>query len=512
MPLQSTIGEPYPNPIRLSLTGVNSEHGSGYTVERQTGSDEYLFEFFDSPVVLQDEQGRHAYSGNVFILYAPGQPQYFRAEGPLTHTWFQVTGEGMAECIQQYRIPVNQATEITHPDFLTPLLKDALRATVRKHRHWEDAVTETLKTLFRRLARVLYETGPVELTPYQKQVLATLYWVRAQVYKELRRRWTVEDMADLASMSAPRFAVTYRSHFGTGPIDDLIDVRLRHTATLLQHLPITVVEAAQHFGFNTGSNFHVLFRERMGHSPRAQSRITDRPSTYVFDPENLLGGSEAARRINLLYISPTGHWSFDQIDTAVVDDLGKHPQAILQNNVTRIAGRHEGYALHFDGSSHAVIPETVIDTSQSYTICAWLTYDRTERMTAISIGNSHHGAFYLQYVPAEGGFKFAVTISERDPLAIYVVSDTAPAPGDWYQVVGVHDCEKKEILLYVNGKWEGRTEHKTPWRADGSTYLGCCQVMDTNIDHWSGSLDDVRIYDRALSLAEIELLYRGEKR
>lgn len=502
--------KPYPDPIRLSLVGVNAEHDSGYTVDRRTGSDEYLFEFFDSPVVLQDGQERRAYPGNVFILYAPGQPQYFRAEGPLTHTWFQVSGEGVAECIEHYRIPVNKATEIAHPDFLTPLLKEALRFTVRRQRHWEDAITEALRTLFRRLARVLYETDPVELTPYQKQILATLYGVRAQVYKDLKRKWTVEDMAALASMSAQRFAVTYRSSFGTGPIDDLIDVRLRHTAALLRYLPITVVEAAQHFGFNTGSNFHVLFRERMGHSPRELVRTSERAAMGTIDPYNLLGSSEAARRVNLLYINPIGHWSFDQIDAPVTDDLGKHPQAILQNNVTRIAGRHEGYALHFD-NGHAVIPETVIDTAQSYTVCAWLTYKYIARMTAISIGNSHHGAFYLQYIPAEGGFKFAVTVSERDPLAIFVVSDTPTDPGRWHHVVGVHDRDKQEILLYVDAKLAGKTEYKTPWRADGSTYLGCCQVMDTNVDHWFGAIDDVRMYDRALSPAEIELLHRGEK-
>src|SRR5579859_3242662 len=99
---------PYPNPIQLSLIGINAVHDSGYTVNRRTGSKEYLFEFFDSPVTIQDERECRLYPGNVFILYAPGQRQYFRAEGPLTHTWFQVAGDGLAHCIEQYRIPVNQ--------------------------------------------------------------------------------------------------------------------------------------------------------------------------------------------------------------------------------------------------------------------------------------------------------------------------------------------------------------------------------------------------------------------
>ena len=501
--------KPYPHSISLSLVGVDATHDSGYTVDRRTGSDEYLFEFFDSPVVLQDSRERRQYSGSVFILYAPGQRQYFRADGPLTHTWFQLSGAGVADCVEQYKIPVNQAVETAHPDFLAPLLREALQHQARKHRHWEDSVTEACRNIFRRLARALFQTDPVEMSPYQKQTLAAMHQVRAQVYKDLKRRWTVDDMAALANMSAQRFAVAYRWSFGTGPIDDLIDVRLRHTEMLLRHLPLTVVDAAQHFGFNTGSNFHVLFRDRMGRSPRKSAGASEMPPMPAA-PENPWEDTHAARLVDLLYISPSGHWSFDQSGGAVVDDLGKHPPAVLWNGVSKIPGRREGYALHFDGTGHAVIPETVVDTSAGYTVCAWLLHDSSGRMTAVSIGNLHHGAFYLQYISSEGGFKFAVTVSERDPLAIFVASSTPSVDGEWRHVTGVHDAERREIKLYIDGVWEGTTPYETAWRADGATYLGGCEVMDTIKDRWRGAMDDIRIYDRALSDAEIAELYQGD--
>ncbi|BDI32033.1 hypothetical protein CCAX7_40840 [Capsulimonas corticalis] len=501
--------KPYPQPISLSLVGIDAVHDTGYTVDRRTGSDEYLFEFFDSPITLQDGRERRQYTGGVFILYAPGQRQYFRADGPLTHTWFQLSGAGVADCVERYQIPVNCATETRHPDFLAPMLREALQHQARKHRNWEDSVTEVCRNVFRRLSRALFQTGPVELSPYQKQALATLRGVRAQVYKDLQRRWTVEDMAALANMSAQRFAVAYRSCFGTGPIDDLIDVRLRHTEMLLRHLPITVVEAAQHFGFNTGSNFHVLFRERMGRSPRKSAKARALPAISSVT-EDQWESSKAAKKVDLLYLEPAAHWSFNQLGAEIVDELGKHSPAVLSSGVTKIKGRN-GNALHFDGTGHAVISETVIDTSRSYTVSAWLRHDRPGRMTAVSIGNLHHGAFYLQYITLEGGFKFAVTVSERDPLAIFVTSSQPSVDGEWRHVIGVHDAEQQEIRLYIDGALEGRTAYATPWSADCATYLGGCEVMDTIQDRWFGSMDDVRIYDRALSDAEIVMLYQGDE-
>lgn len=501
---------PYPNPIHLSLVGIKAGHKAGYTVDRRAGSGEYLLEYFESPVVLEDCRGRRRYAGNVLILYEPKQRQYFRADGPLTHTWFQVHGAGVAECIVRYGLPVNQAIEASDLDFLPALLEEATRHKIRKHRYWEDAVTELVRSLFRRLARALFPRELVAEPPYRKQLLAVMHRVRAEVYKDLKRRWTVDDMAALANMSVQRFAVVYRSFFETGPIDDLIDVRLRHADLLLQHLPVTVVTAAHHSGFNTSSYFHVLFRKRMKRSPRALARNGERFLKTAAVEENLFESCDAARRVHLLYIKPVAYWSFDQEGGAVIDDLGKHSPALLHNSVEKVAGREKGCALGFDGTSYALIPETIVDTAHSYTVSAWLSHSRAGRMTAISIGNWHHGAFYLQYIENEGGYKFAVTVSEKDPLAIFVMATTATGHGEWHHVTGVHDRENQEIRLYIDGRLEGKTSYTTPWYADGYTYFGCCQVRDTFVDHWQGAMDDVRIYDTALTGAEIAELYHAE--
>src|ERR1035438_7995234 len=112
----------YPNDIELSLIGVNYVHAPGHVVDRKDGTRGYLLEYFQSPVILQDAHGRKSYDAGVFILYAPGQPQYFHAEGSLRHSWAQIAGEGVSDCLERYKIPVSRAIALEQSDFLTPHL------------------------------------------------------------------------------------------------------------------------------------------------------------------------------------------------------------------------------------------------------------------------------------------------------------------------------------------------------------------------------------------------------
>ena len=500
--------------IEIRLLGIDAQNVSGYTVDRPHGTEDYLLEFFDTSVDLIDVDGRRRFDGGVLILYGPGQRQYFRAHGPLRHTWVQLSGPGVEECILRYSIPVGRAIEIGRPDYLNALLDEARGQMVhrqgpsRLHGHWEDAVTEACRTLFRKLARTLYQPAVTEPSPYEKQQIALLHRVRSQVFKNLRRRWTVDDMASLASMSAPRFAVAYSSYFGTSPIDDLIDVRLRHAELLMRALPIPVSDAARLSGFNSASNFHVRYRERTGLSPKRQHRLEAPMRPDVADAETLADYSEATRQLELLYVRPIAHWTFDEGEGGIVDNLRRHPVAAVTGNVERVPGFRDGLALHFTGDSYAAVPEAVVDTGGSYTVSAWVSADRPNRMTAVSIGSDHHGAFYLQYIPLEGGFKFATTVSERDPSARFVIGQVEVEDGRWYHLTGVHDKEAHEIRIYVDGALKGKRPFNSAWTAEGVTYFGACRLLDTIIDQWIGRIDGVRLYDSALTDAEIARIYR----
>lgn len=93
----------------------------------------------------------------------------------------------------------------------------------------------------------------------------------------------------------------------------------------------------------------------------------------------------------------------------------------------------------------------------------------------------------------------------------YVLAQTGrnSAPvGSWYHVVGVYD--DKDVRIYLNGELRGRrtfdleTGSTTP---DKNLVIGAMSYDSTIKAFFGGKIDDVRIYDGALSDAEIWSLY-----
>lgn len=76
-----------------------------------------------------------------------------------------------------------------------------------------------------------------------------------------------------------------------------------------------------------------------------------------------------------------------------------------------------------------------------------------------------------------------------------------PVLGTWYQMTGIYDSSAQTVSLYLNGALVATagTGANTPTTAAGGVTLG--------YDAFIGTLDDVRVYNRALSTTEITALY-----
>ena len=73
---------------------------------------------------------------------------------------------------------------------------------------------------------------------------------------------------------------------------------------------------------------------------------------------------------------------------------------------------------------------------------------------------------------------------------------------NWYLVCGLSDSQK--VKLFVNGKLINEKKHKLNTNTN-KVYIG---KADWKVfPKAKGLIDDVRIYDRALSSAEVQALY-----
>ena len=80
--------------------------------------------------------------------------------------------------------------------------------------------------------------------------------------------------------------------------------------------------------------------------------------------------------------------------------------------------------------------------------------------------------------------------------------------GNWYHIVGTYDGAN--LRLYINGVNEVTTAN-TGTPAANSSGIRLMARWDSN-QYWGGNLSTVKIYDRALSQAEVLQNYHATKK
>lgn len=78
----------------------------------------------------------------------------------------------------------------------------------------------------------------------------------------------LEDMAQLAGMSASAFSRFFKQHTGRNFVDYVIDIRLGNAARMLVDTETGISEICYSCGFNNLSNFNRTFKARRGYTPR----------------------------------------------------------------------------------------------------------------------------------------------------------------------------------------------------------------------------------------------------
>jgi hypothetical protein len=122
--------------------------------------------------------------------------------------------------------------------------------------------------------------------------------------------------------------------------------------------------------------------------------------------------------------------------------------------------------------------------------------------TAVSQDGPQASGFFLQYSGADNRFAFSFVGGRA-------LASQPPEPGRWYHLVGVRDAAANQLRLYVDGALAGTTTQRCPEPATGNTVIGRAKFNGNQVDFWRGAIDQVHVYDRALSAAEVARLYQG---
>ncbi|MBA9002692.1 LamG domain-containing protein [Thermomonospora cellulosilytica] len=211
---------------------------------------------------------------------------------------------------------------------------------------------------------------------------------------------------------------------------------------------------------------------------------------------------------------PSAHWTLDeQPGAGRVHSPVVPVTAALSGGATLGVPGRDGTALSLDGrSGQATANGPVIDTSRSFAVTAWVkpATDTTRPEAVLSVDGDRNSGFYLGRRPSDTGSRwtFGMTGSDSDAAAQVEVSVSDPAPvrpqvGEWAHLAAVHDATTGRLSLYVNGELTGEVAHQNAWRALGPLVIGRAKWSGARGGHFTGDVDDVRVYDRVLALEEI---------
>jgi hypothetical protein len=218
-----------------------------------------------------------------------------------------------------------------------------------------------------------------------------------------------------------------------------------------------------------------------------------------------------------------GYWSFNGKDisgTTAYDQSGAGNNGTLTNSPTKVIGKL-GQGLSFDGVDDEVsIADQVAlrPGSGSWSVSVWAKPSNTSQNSGIVTKRQTSGAFEQWGVAVCGtdncsasGKKITFIMRESLSNHRYFITTSDVADGNWHHIVAVANSGANTLMFYIDGvAVAGSQTTSGSWPTIDNT--DAMKIGSSNgSNYMNGLIDEVRLYNRALSASEITTLYNSSR-
>jgi hypothetical protein len=205
---------------------------------------------------------------------------------------------------------------------------------------------------------------------------------------------------------------------------------------------------------------------------------------------------------------PSTWWKFDENAGTTAGDSSGGANAGTLANAPAWGSGPSSAALTFNGSNSYVAGSgRAVRTNVAFSVAAWVNLTDTAGgvdQAAVSQNGTHTYGFMLGWNASSSKWTFNMTDSDVAAPVVKAQFSSLPAvPGVWTHLVGVYDQAANRIFLYVNGNVIGNATKTVYWDATGPLQAGRMVANDAWAGYFNGKVDDVRVYNRALSAAQV---------
>ena len=151
----------------------------------------------------------------------------------------------------------------------------------------------------------------------------------------------------------------------------------------------------------------------------------------------------------------------------------------------------------------------ILNTTGNFTVMAWVELASTGAIQDVisEIGTENTAGQYLLRVTASETFRFF----RRDGVSTNTnsINTQAVTPGNWTHIACGYDGS---LFCYFNGvnDTNAAADNAQVGQAAAETLIGNGNSNTSNV--FKGKIDEVRLYNRALTVAEIQEIYLAGKR
>ncbi|MBI5405797.1 LamG domain-containing protein [Candidatus Kaiserbacteria bacterium] len=216
-----------------------------------------------------------------------------------------------------------------------------------------------------------------------------------------------------------------------------------------------------------------------------------------------------------------GWWTFDGANMVsnAADSSGTGKTGYLMNytSTTTLPGKI-GQALSFNGISQRLqIPPPATKLSGPYTISAWVKFNNVTHNGYILTQHNSGDAGIDMVMYMRGGFStgaWQLTSITYTTNGIYRYTGNVLTADKWYHLVSTWDggTLASGIHLYRDGveeSYSASVDASGSIAGDGTGSWSVGGRIFDNLRNLNGSIDDVRVYNRVLSVTEIKQIYNA---
>lgn len=231
-------------------------------------------------------------------------------------------------------------------------------------------------------------------------------------------------------------------------------------------------------------------------------------SLYGSDTGQISGGGNNTPTAGLV-----SYWPLDDLENGTATDYVSRNDGTVNGSVSTVTGKVDDAAA-FDGGYIEVGTGETFGLSE-LTVSAWARAEDEDASRLRTIlarqdptGKSYERRTFVLWFDDDSGFFGAGVISARaaeaDRDLRTVITSDSYTDGEWHHI-SVTAVADGELTLYIDGTKQTTESIDGPlYTGSGKTWIG---QSPSQVRPLSGAVDDVRIYDRALSDSEVTALY-----